>query len=115
MIFFRFSGDSVEPEALNKKALDIVHRVRDKLTGRDFNKEVSSRLQTPVLVSHSSIVCFKIIYIEYFDDLLPRQAIRIRTTITNPLMHSGRVILVVPIPTGPGSKTFVQLRILSMG
>ncbi len=42
--FFRFSGDSVEPEALNKKALDIVHRVRDKLTGRDFNKEVSSQL-----------------------------------------------------------------------
>jgi hypothetical protein len=51
--FFRFTGDSVEPEALNKKALDIVHRVRDKLTGRDFNKEVSSQLQTPVLDSHS--------------------------------------------------------------
>ena len=30
----------MEPEALNKKALDIVQRVRDKLTGRDFNKEV---------------------------------------------------------------------------
>ena len=26
-----------QPEALNKKALDIVQRVRDKLTGRDFN------------------------------------------------------------------------------
>jgi len=25
------------PEALNKKALDIIHRVRDKLTGRDFD------------------------------------------------------------------------------
>jgi hypothetical protein len=75
MIFFCLTGDSVEPEALNKKALDIVHRVRDKLTGRDFNKEVSSQLQTPVLVSHGSIVCFKIIYIEYFYDLLPRQAI----------------------------------------
>eukprot|EP00092_Neocalanus_flemingeri_P019853 GFUD01021504.1.p1 GENE.GFUD01021504.1~~GFUD01021504.1.p1 ORF type:complete len:2235 (+),score=707.01 GFUD01021504.1:192-6707(+) len=34
-------GESVEPEALNKKALDIVQRVRDKLTGRDFNKEES--------------------------------------------------------------------------
>ena len=37
----KFSGESVEPEALNKKALDIVQRVRDKLTGKDFNKEVS--------------------------------------------------------------------------
>ena len=36
-----YLGESVEPEALNKKALDIVQRVRDKLTGRDFNKEVS--------------------------------------------------------------------------
>ena len=35
-----FAGDSVEPEALNKKALDIVQRVRDKLTGKDFNTEV---------------------------------------------------------------------------
>ena len=26
-----------QPEALNKKALDIVQRVRDKLTGRDFD------------------------------------------------------------------------------
>ena len=34
------AGESVEPEALNKKALDIVQRVRDKLTGKDFNKEV---------------------------------------------------------------------------
>ena len=25
------------PEALNKKALDIIQRVRDKLTGRDFD------------------------------------------------------------------------------
>jgi len=25
------------PEALNKKALDVIHRVRDKLTGRDFD------------------------------------------------------------------------------
>ena len=37
-----FAGESVEPEALNKKALDIVQRVRDKLTGRDFNKEVGA-------------------------------------------------------------------------
>ena len=25
------------PEALNKKALEIIQRVRDKLTGRDFD------------------------------------------------------------------------------
>ena len=35
----------MEPEALNKKALDIVQRVRDKLTGKDFNTEVG-----PVMV-----------------------------------------------------------------
>jgi len=28
-----------QPEALNKKALDIVQRVRDKLTGRDFDPD----------------------------------------------------------------------------
>jgi len=33
-------GESVEPEVLNKLALDIVQRVRDKLTGKDFNTEV---------------------------------------------------------------------------
>ena len=32
----------MEPEALNKKALDIVQRVRDKLTGKDFNTEVGT-------------------------------------------------------------------------
>lgn len=26
-----------QPEALNKKALSVINRVRDKLTGRDFN------------------------------------------------------------------------------
>ena len=34
----------MEPEALNKKALDIVQRVRDKLTGKDFNTEVGPLL-----------------------------------------------------------------------
>jgi len=28
-----------KPEAMNKRALQIVNRVRDKLTGRDFNKD----------------------------------------------------------------------------
>ena len=34
----------MEPEALNKKALDIVQRVRDKLTGKDFNTEVGPQI-----------------------------------------------------------------------
>ena len=37
---FTSLGESVEPEVLNKLALDIVQRVRDKLTGKDFNTEV---------------------------------------------------------------------------
>eukprot|EP00095_Tigriopus_kingsejongensis_P005635 maker-scaffold420_size176246-snap-gene-0.24 protein:Tk05635 transcript:maker-scaffold420_size176246-snap-gene-0.24-mRNA-1 annotation:"target of rapamycin" len=32
-------GDGNQPEILNKKALDIIQRVRDKLTGRDFSHE----------------------------------------------------------------------------
>lgn len=32
-------GDTSQPEALNKKALTIITRVRDKLTGRDFSHE----------------------------------------------------------------------------
>ena len=37
----------MEPEALNKKALDIVQRVRDKLTGKDFNTEVGPEIFSP--------------------------------------------------------------------
>ena len=33
------SSAQQQPEALNKKALDIVQRVRDKLTGRDFDPD----------------------------------------------------------------------------
>jgi len=45
-----------EPEALNKKALDIVQRVRDKLTGKDFNKEESlmSAEQVDLLIKQAS-------------------------------------------------------------
>ena len=39
----------MEPEALNKKALDIVQRVRDKLTGKDFNTEVEPLLMIILL------------------------------------------------------------------
>jgi FKBP12-rapamycin complex-associated protein len=35
------AGDGSQPEALNKKALVIIKRVREKLTGRDFlNEEI---------------------------------------------------------------------------
>ena len=34
-----------QPEALNKKALSVINRVRDKLTGRDFNP--NERLAVP--------------------------------------------------------------------
>ena len=53
------SGESVEPEALNKKALDIVQRVRDKLTGKDFSKEVS---KATIMATMS---------LTYVDDLAP--------------------------------------------
>lgn len=33
------SGENGQPEALNKKALIIVKRVREKLTGRDFSSD----------------------------------------------------------------------------
>ncbi|XP_043266889.1 serine/threonine-protein kinase mTOR isoform X2 [Venturia canescens] len=40
--------DSNQPEALNKKALTIVTRVRDKLTGRDFLHEEAISVQRQV-------------------------------------------------------------------
>ena len=45
----------MEPEALNKKALDIVQRVRDKLTGRDFSKEVSDNVS---ILSNAKTILF---------------------------------------------------------
>lgn len=41
-------GDNNQPEALNKKALAIITRVRDKLTGRDFSHEESLSVQRQV-------------------------------------------------------------------
>lgn len=32
------SGDNFQAEVINKKALSIINRVRDKLTGRDFSQ-----------------------------------------------------------------------------
>ncbi|XP_063292058.1 serine/threonine-protein kinase mTOR [Pelobates fuscus] len=44
-----FIGDGlVQPEALNKKAIQIINRVRDKLTGRDFNHEETLDVSTQV-------------------------------------------------------------------
>jgi hypothetical protein len=39
LLFLMYSESEDEPEALNMKALAIVNRVRDKLTGRDFVTE----------------------------------------------------------------------------
>ncbi|KAJ8676220.1 hypothetical protein QAD02_012006 [Eretmocerus hayati] len=41
-------GDNNQPEALNKKALQIINRVRDKLTGRDFSHEETLTVQRQV-------------------------------------------------------------------
>jgi len=37
-------NDGPQPEILNKRALTIVSRVRDKLTGRDFPNETEGTL-----------------------------------------------------------------------
>lgn len=41
-------GDNNQPEALNKKALAIINRVRDKLTGRDFSHDETLNVQQQV-------------------------------------------------------------------
>lgn len=43
-----FADDNNQPEALNKKALAIITRVRDKLTGRDFAHEETLSVQRQV-------------------------------------------------------------------
>uniref|UniRef100_H3BAC3 non-specific serine/threonine protein kinase n=1 Tax=Latimeria chalumnae TaxID=7897 RepID=H3BAC3_LATCH len=44
-----FIGDGlVQPEALNKKAIQIINRVRDKLTGRDFSHDETLDVPTQV-------------------------------------------------------------------
>ncbi|XP_040286256.1 serine/threonine-protein kinase mTOR isoform X5 [Bufo bufo] len=44
-----YIGDGlVQPEALNKKAIQIINRVRDKLTGRDFSHEETLDVATQV-------------------------------------------------------------------
>ncbi|KAF4524829.1 hypothetical protein B566_EDAN014311 [Ephemera danica] len=40
--------DGIQPEALNKKALAIITRVREKLTGRDFTHEETLSIQQQV-------------------------------------------------------------------
>lgn len=47
-VFKIFVGDNNQPEALNKKALTIITRVRDKLTGRDFSHEETLSVQRQV-------------------------------------------------------------------
>lgn len=49
-------GDSNQPEALNKKALAITNRVRDKLTGRDFSHDqmLSVQRQVDLLIQQAT-------------------------------------------------------------
>jgi hypothetical protein len=44
MILSAVVNDGPQPEILNKRALTIVSRVRDKLTGRDFPNETEGTL-----------------------------------------------------------------------
>lgn len=41
-------GDGSQPESVSRKALQIINRVRDKLTGNDFNQEESLTVQKQV-------------------------------------------------------------------
>lgn len=43
-----YIGDGSQPEAVSRKALQIINRVRDKLTGNDFNQEVPLTVQEQV-------------------------------------------------------------------
>lgn len=43
-----YIGDGSQPEAVNRKALQIINRVRDKLTGNDFNQDVPLTVQEQV-------------------------------------------------------------------
>jgi len=54
--FVIFTADNNQPEALNKKALAIITRVRDKLTGRDFSHEetLSVRQQVDLLIQQAT-------------------------------------------------------------
>lgn len=53
---FNVAADNNQPEALNKKALTIITRVRDKLTGRDFSHEetLSVRQQVDLLIQQAT-------------------------------------------------------------
>lgn len=55
-ILLMFAADNNQPEALNKKALAIITRVRDKLTGRDFSHEetLSVRQQVDLLIQQAT-------------------------------------------------------------
>uniref|UniRef100_A0A6B2G2I4 Serine/threonine-protein kinase mTOR (Trinotate prediction) n=1 Tax=Myxobolus squamalis TaxID=59785 RepID=A0A6B2G2I4_MYXSQ len=59
---FPFSSDSKsyhsQPEILNKKAVDVINRVKDKLTGRDFHKDkiVDVKSQVELLIHQATSI-----------------------------------------------------------
>lgn len=80
----RYAGgnDSEPTEALNKKALAIVTRVREKLTGRDFTheQELTIPIQVKLLIQQATanenlcqcyigwyVLCYGYIYIYIYN------------------------------------------------
>nr|ALE20544.1 mTOR [Leptinotarsa decemlineata] len=49
-------NDSLQPEGVNKKAITIINRVRDKLTGNDFNfeEQLTIEKQVDLLIQHAT-------------------------------------------------------------
>lgn len=48
-------GEAVQPDAVNKKAVAILNRVREKLAGKDFTKEpMDVKLQVNMLIGNAT-------------------------------------------------------------
>lgn len=60
------SGDNFQAEVINKKALSIINRVRDKLTGRDFSQgdPIDVPTQVDLLIKQAKADIFSIFFSE---------------------------------------------------
>jgi len=45
---------SYEPEALNERAVRVIHRVHNKLTGREFGEELTVSQQVQCLIEQAT-------------------------------------------------------------
>lgn len=58
----QFQGESVDrniyPEILNKKAISVINRIKDKLTGRDFQNEhvITVTSQVELLINQATSI-----------------------------------------------------------